>query len=280
MSHNHSSVLTKHIKKKAKQDVEQQQQQQQHITHSRRTMNLPTLEPRRDLPLHKIPELLAKITGTLSSTLSSSLSENKVHSSLNDRREQLFENYSDDSQTMSVNGILRFCSDLSIEPASYELLLFCFLCRAKQMYSLTKDEFFLGLKTLGNQIDNFFELRTILFNYQITSQEKEFYLWTYHYGLIDGQRNLTTQNAISLWRLFYSKDFDRPLIFDQWITYLEDEINNEIPKTITCDTWSIFPQFAKFIQLNGYEAYDDNEAWPCLFDGFVEFCQKTKSSLT
>lgn len=269
-------MLTKHIKKKAKQDVEQH-----HINNSRRTMNLPTLEPRRDLPLHKIPELLAKITGTLSSTLSSSSSsETKVHSSLNDRREQLFDNYSDDNQTMSINGILRFCSDLSIEPDSYELLLFCFLCRAKQMYLLTKDEFFLGLKTLGNRIENFFEFRQTLYNYQINSYEKEFYLWTYHYGLIDGQRNLTTQNAISLWRLFYSKDFEKPLIFDQWINYLEDEINNEIPKTITCDTWTIFPQFAKFLQINGYEAYDDNEAWPCLFDGFVEFCQKTKSSLT
>jgi DCN1-like protein 3 len=285
MSHNnHLSVSTKHVKKKAKQDATEQQSN--HIRHSYRQMNTTTtaLEPRRDLPLHKIPELLAKITGTLSSTLSSSLdtkqtfsssfsSSSNPNSNSNsiDRRLQLFKHYSNDDEIMSVDGILRFCSDLSIEPDCYEVLLFCFVCRAKQMYSLTKDEFICGLKTLGNHVDNLVDLRTTLFNYDVLPYENEFYIWTYHYGLIDGQRCVTTQNAISLWRLFYSKNIEKPQIFDRWLNYLEQDVNNEIPKTITCDTWTIFPQFAKFIQLNGYEAYDDNEAWPCLFDGFVEY---------
>ncbi|CAF1182437.1 unnamed protein product [Adineta steineri] len=266
---NHSSVLTQHIKKKFKKDSDQHQ-----IINSRHLyrpiMNPSTLEPRRDLPLHKIPELLAKITGTFSST------SDIKQSSLIDRHEQIFERYSNDHQSLSVNDILRFCYDLSIEPDSYEVLLFCFLCRAKQMYLLTKDEFLLGLKTLGNHFDSFIDIRTILINYNILLYEKEFYLWTYHYGLIDEQRCLTTQNAISLWRLFYSKTIEKPQILDQWLNYLENNTINEIPKTITCDTWTIFPQFAKFIQLNGYKSYDDTEAWPCLFDGFVEYLSKSK----
>jgi hypothetical protein len=272
MSHNNNNS-TKHVKKKVKQDATEQQSN--HIRHSYRQMNT-TLEPRRDLPLHKIPELLAKITGTLSSTLSSSSSDTKQSSISNsnsfDRRLQLFKHYSNDRdvELMTVDGILRLCNDLSIEPDSYEVLLFCFLCRAKQMYSLTKDEFLLGLKTLGNYVDNLSDLRTTLFTYDVSSYENQFYIWTYHFGLIDGQRCVTTPNAISLWRLFYSKNFPKPKIFDRWINYLDQDVNNEIPKTITCDTWTIFPQFAKFIELNGYEAYDDNEAWPCLFDGFVE----------
>jgi hypothetical protein len=277
MSHNnnnHLSISTKHVKKKAKQDATEQQSN--HLRHSYRQMNTTTtnttLEPRRDLPLHKIPELLAKITGTLSSTLSSTLDTKQSSSSSHsiDRRLKLFKHYSDDDEIMSVDGILRFCNDLSIEPDCYELLLFCFLCHAKQMYSLTKEEFILGLKTLGNHVDNLLDLRTTLFNYDILPYENQFYIWTYHYGLIDGQRCVTTQNAISLWRLFYSKNIKKPQIFDRWLNYLEQDLNNEIPKTITCDTWTIFPQFAKFIELNGYNAYDDNEAWPCLFDGFVE----------
>jgi DCN1-like protein 1/2 len=276
MSHNNNNNnnnnSTKHVKKKAKQDATEQQSN--HFRHSYRQMNT-TLEPRRDLPLHKIPELLAKITGTLSSTLSSSL-DTKHSTSLNsnslDRRLQLFKHYSNnrDDEIMTVDGILRLCNDLSIEPDCYEVLLFCFVCRAKQMYSLTKDEFLLGLKTLGNHVDNLSDLRTTLFAYDVSPYENEFYIWTYHYGLIDGQRCVTTQNAISLWRLFYSKNILKPQIFDRWLNYLEQDVNNEIPKTITCDTWTIFPQFAKFIELNGYESYDDSEAWPCLFDGFVE----------
>lgn len=278
-NNNRSSLSTKHVKKKVKQDT--REQQSNHLCHPYRQMNT-TLEPRRDLPLHKIPELLAKITGTLSSTLSSSLdtkpsssssssSSNSTGNSL-DRRLQLFKHYSNnhDDNLMSVDGILRLCEDLSIEPDCYEVLLFCFACRAKQMYSLTKDEFLLGLKALGNHVDNLPDLRTALFNYNVSSYENEFYTWTYHYGLTDGQRCITTQNAISLWRLFYSKNISKPQIFDRWLNYLEEDLSNEIPKTITCDTWTIFPQFANFIELNGYAAYDDNEAWPCLFDGFVE----------
>ncbi|UJR30058.1 hypothetical protein I4U23_017603 [Adineta vaga] len=280
MSHNNhpnqQSISTKHVKKKAKQDATEQQSN--HLRHSYRQMNptTTTLEPRRDLPLHKIPELLAKITGTLSSTLSSSGIDTKQNSSsnaiinLSDRRLQLFKYYSDDDELMSVDGILRFCKDLSFEPDCYEVLLFCFVCRAKQMYSLTKEEFLRGLKTLGNHVDNLLDIRTALSNYNISPYENEFYTWTYHYGLIDGQRCVTTANAISLWRLYYLKGIEKPLILNQWLNYLEEDIHNEIPKSITCDTWTIFPQFAKFIQFNGYEAYDDNEAWPCLFDGFVE----------
>ena len=295
MSHNNNnlSVSTKHITKKVKQDPPEHQSN--HLRHSYRQMNAATatLEPRRDLPLHKIPELLAKITGTLSSTLSSSSDTKQPSSSSSssssshcsnsiDHRLQLFKHYSNDhNEIMSVDGILRLCNDLSIEPDCYEVLLLCFVCRAKQMYSLTKDEFFLGLKTLGNHITNLLDLRTSLFNYDVSPYEKEFYLWTYHYGLTDGQRSLTTQNAISLWRLFYSKGIKKPQILDQWLNYLDQDVNDEIPKAITCDTWTIFPQFAKFIELNGYEAYDDNEAWPCLFDGFVEYqLEQRKTTLS
>ena len=251
--------------KKLKKDVE-------FGSYSNRTMNPPTLEPRRDLPLNKIPELLAKITGTFSSTLSSSDTKTSSHVSL-DRNEQLFEHYSSSHSIMSVNEILRFCTDLTLEPDSYEVLLFCFLCRAKQMYTLTKEEFLHGLNTLVNHWENLDDLRTALFHYDISSLHEAFYRWIYHYGLIDGQRCLTTNNAVCLWRLFYSKRIDKPRILDQWLNYLEN--NDEVPKSITYDTWTIFPQFARFIQLNGYASYDDNEAWPCLFDGFVEYHQKT-----
>lgn len=276
MSH-HSSLSTKHVKKKSKQDLNDQPSNS--LRNSSRPATTTALEPRRDLPLHKIPELLAKITGTLSSTLSSSDTKQSSSSSSStsastyssvDRRAQIFERYAE-GDLIPLDGLLRFCADLSLEPDSYEVLLFCYLCRAKQMYSLTKQEFLLGLKNLTNHFESLNDIRNSLISYDPSNEENQFYLWTYHYGLIDGQRCLTTANAISLWRLFYLKNVKKPLILDRWLTYLEQETKNVIPKTITCDTWTIFPQFAKFIQTNGYEAYDDSEAWPCLFDDFVEY---------
>lgn len=219
------------------------------------------LEPRRDLPLHKIPELLAKITGTFSSPF-------EIKSI--DRCEEFFDIYSNRTSTITVDGLLRFCSDLSLAPDSFEFLLFCFLCRAKRMYFLTRDEFVRGWNSLGDQIENLNEIRRHLIDFDVRKVQNEFYRWTFQFGLNEGQRNLTTRNAIDLWKLFYSKSKDKPMIFDRWIDYLEEDMINDIPKLITCDTWTIFPQFVEFIRLKGFHSYDENDGWPCLFDSFVE----------
>ena len=226
------------------------------------------LEPRRDLPLHKIPELLAKITGTFASSISSSTLENAGASV--DRAEELFLHYSHRTSRIGVDGLLRFCADLRLAPDSAEFLLFCFLCRAKEMYFLSRDEFLRGWKSFGEPMEHLDELRRNLIRFDVNSCREEFYLWTFHFGLNDGQRTLTTRNAIDLWKLFYSKDEAKPAILEPWLAYLEEDMIVDIPKLITCDTWKIFPQFAAFLQSNGFDSYDENDGWPSLFDGFVE----------
>ncbi|CAF1223174.1 unnamed protein product [Rotaria sordida] len=71
-----------------KQDDEQHQILNSH--NSYRQINSSTLEPRHDLPLHKIPELLAKITLIVSSNT-------KQLSTSIDCYEQLFKHYSDNN---------------------------------------------------------------------------------------------------------------------------------------------------------------------------------------
>lgn len=287
MSHNssrHSSAFIKHVRKKARKEATNRSGVRFPSTCKPTDSASQPLEPRRDLTLHKIPALLAKITGTCSSSISSEETKPTVSSLTSssssayvDRCRQLFRQYTDD-ELMSLDGLLGLCSDLSLEPDCYEILLFCFLCRARHMYSLTFEEFLLGLQTLGHSLHTLLDIRAALIDYRVSAEESQFYAWTFHYGLIDGQRCLSTANAVSLWRLFYSKDILAPDILDRWLTYLEHDVEHDTPKTITCDTWIIFPQLAKFIQSNGYDTYDDNEAWPCLFDSFVEYQQKLRSS--
>ena len=277
------SALTKHVRKKARRETTNWSSDRFPWTGKPTDSAAQPLEPRRDLALHKIPELLAKITGTCSlsilpdETKPAVSSPSSSSSACIDRRRQLFRQYTH-GELISLDGLLRFCSDLSLEPDCYEILLFCFLCRARHMYTLTCEEFLLGLHTLGPSLHTLLDIRAALIDYRVSSEENQFYAWTYHYGLIDGQRCLSTANAVCLWRLFYSKDIPAPEILDRWLTYLEDDDAYDTPKTITCDTWIIFPQFGKFIQSNGYDTYDDNEAWPCLFDSFVEYQQKVRSS--
>ena len=138
------------------------------------------------------------------------------------------------------------------------------------MYFLSRDEFLRGWKALGEPTAHLDELRRKLIQFDVKSCREEFYLWTFQFGLIDGQRTLTTRNAIDLWKLFYSKDAEKPAILEHWLAYLEEDMITDIPKLITCDTWKIFPQFAAFLQANELHSYDENDGWPSLFDGFVE----------
>ncbi|UJR16417.1 hypothetical protein I4U23_003319 [Adineta vaga] len=243
-THSSSSLVsTQHIKKKLKTGIDQ---------HS-----ILAIESECGLLIHKKPKIQTIISS-------------------NDRYEQIFELYSNDHKEICLDGILRFCQDIAIQPDSYEILLFCFLCQAQQMYSLTRKEFLHGLKALGIHIDHPHDLRKALIDYQILSNEKNFYSWTYQFGLIDGQRSLTTRNALSLWRIFFTKRKNELIVLNNWLNYLENIINSEVPQQINIDAWEMFPDFAEFIQLNGYESYDATQAWPSLFDQFVEYQKKIK----
>ncbi|CAF0823848.1 unnamed protein product [Didymodactylos carnosus] len=317
---NASSI--KHVKKKAKKDlyefnnttkklflhssqdssISQRNSLQQRTTnsllsrtHHHQHQQLPKtqLEPRRDIPIHKIPELLAKITCHISPSSDKYSSQQHTTNSaravqLSDQRiETLFESYCDHQATekvINIDGIIRFCHDLQLNPESFEILVLAWIFRAQQMYQFTHDEFIGGFKTM--KCDNINDLRTKLCTY--LEQEllindylfyKDFYSWTYYYGLdrSNGQRNLCINIACSLWRLIYSEVKQRPRILDSWLNYLEN-VQTHI-KFTTFDTWNVWPQFSKYIE-NNLDNYDDSEAWPCLFDEFVEYERQNKQQIT
>lgn len=69
--------------------------------------------------------------------------------------------------------------------------------------------------------------------------------------------------AILLWRLVFT--IHTPEILDKWLNFLEKHPNiRGIPK----DTWNMFLNFAETCDIT---SYDDTEAWPSLFDDFVEY---------
>ena len=58
-----------------------------------------------------------------------------------------------------------------------------------------------------------------------------------------------------------------PPILDRWIRVLQ---NHAHVRGIQRDTWNMFLNFCDAIG-NDLSVYDDNEAWPSLFDDFVEY---------
>lgn len=80
------------------------------------------------------------------------------------------------------------------------------------------------------------------------------------------QRILPLDMATSLWRLVFC--LREPPILERWISFLESSSSGirGIPK----DTWDMFLVLVETVGPD-LSNYDDTEAWPSLFDDFVEY---------
>ncbi|KAF9824621.1 hypothetical protein SFRURICE_004078 [Spodoptera frugiperda] len=184
---------------------------------------------------------------------------------------QLFDQYKDSLEdAILAEGIENLCNDLQLNPDDFKVLVLAWKLNASQMCRFTKSEFVQGLKNMKtesikgiqhklNEITN--ELK------RDTEHFKDLYRFTFKFGLdvSTGQRILPTDIAIVLWRLVFTNN--EPPILDRWLLYLE---KNPHIRGIPKDTWYMFLNFCEFIG-DDLSSYDDTEAWPSLFDDFVEY---------
>lgn len=97
---------------------------------------------------------------------------------------------------------------------------------------------------------------------------KDLYRFTFQFGLDaeEGQRSLQRDIAIALWRLVFTQD--TPAILEHWLDFLSE--NPSGIRGISRDTWNMFLNFTQAIGPD-LSNYSEDEAWPSLFDTFVEW---------
>ena len=215
----------------------------------------------------------------------------------------IFSQYRDLSKpdTILVEGIEQMCKDLDLMPDEFRVLVFAWKCDLRRMCVISRREFLQGMRTLN--ADNVKTLASRLTEtaYTLKTDEaafKELYRFTFGFGLeppshneSDGeaatsaesyygaevlQRSLSVEMAIALWRLVFSQSTPRLALIDRWLDFLyyhEDEIRG-----ISRDTWNMFLHLMKVIG-DDLSLYDDNEAWPSLFDDFVEYESDRQSQI-
>ena len=166
-------------------------------------------------------------------------------------------------------GIERLCNDLQLLPDDFKILVFAWKLNAQQMCQFTRDEFVKGLQSL--KVDSIQciqqQLPAIVKELQVNNEQfKDLYRFTFRFGLDvnSGQRILPADMAILLWRLVFT--IRKPPLLERWLKFLEIHHLRGIPR----DTWNMFLNFAESIG-DDLAAYDDAEAWPSLFDDFVEY---------
>ncbi|XP_005191447.1 DCN1-like protein 3 [Musca domestica] len=180
---------------------------------------------------------------------------------------KLFEEYKEPDEDMILaDGIERLCCDLNYQPDEFAILVLAWCLDASQMCRFTRSEFIEGLhKMRADTIETIrIRLEQTIETLKVDSEMfKQLYRFTFRFGLEPDQRILSLDMAISLWKLVFT--VHTPDLLSKWIHFLEQHPSiRGIPK----DTWNMFLNFSEQCDINNY---DDTEAWPSLFDDFVDY---------
>lgn len=183
----------------------------------------------------------------------------------------LFDTYKDpNEESILAEGIERLCLDLGLSPDEFKVLILAWKLDAGQMCRFTRDEFVNGCRSMS--VDTIRGIQSKL--PEIVSQVaaspdvfKDLYRFTFRFGLDSsiGQRILPSDMAVLLWKLVFS--VREPPILQRWLSFLE---THQHIRGIPRDTWNMFLNFSEAVG-DDLSMYDDTEAWPSIFDDFVEY---------
>lgn len=185
----------------------------------------------------------------------------------------LFEHYRDregSEDTILAEGIERLCADLQVSPDEFRVLVLAWKLNAEQMCRFTRTEFMQGCREMRVDSIRGIQARLPELVAELAVDPdlfKDLYRFTFRFGLdaAAGQRILPTDMAVCLWRLVFS--VREPPILARWLSFLE--LHPQV-RGIPRDTWNMFLNFSDAVG-DDLSSYDDTEAWPSLFDDFVEY---------
>lgn len=182
----------------------------------------------------------------------------------------LYEQYRDPHEDAILSeGIEKLCQDLEVRPEEFKVLVLAWKFGAETMCKFTRQEFVGGCKMLKASSVKSIQAKFPEMLQEVGDPEKfkDLYRFTFKFGLDSeiGQRILPADMAVGLWKLVFSER--EPPLLGRWLDFLEKHPNvRGVPK----DTWNMFLNFLEAVG-DDLSTYDDTEAWPSLFDDFVEY---------
>ncbi|KAJ7258086.1 defective in Cullin neddylation protein 1 [Mycena haematopus] len=214
---------------------------------------------------------------------------------------QLFDKYKDpDGDEISVDGTIRLCQDLDVDPEDVVLLAVAFELKSPRVGEWNRPGWLEGWKSIG--CDSIPAMKTALPRLrtklgQDSAYFQKVYNHTFEFAKQQGQRSISTETAQAFWALLLphgmaggalahidaSGDVDmsggsgkgsgsggwKSEYVDWWFEFLQEKGGKGVSK----DTWVMFHDFVRTIDAR-FEAYDEEAAWPSTIDDFVEYARE------
>lgn len=196
---------------------------------------------------------------------------------LESKLDALFDQYRDLTEdSILADGIENLCADLGVRPDEFCVLVLAWKFQAETMCRFTRAEFVGGCNALGVSDIAGIQGRFLEMVKEVEDKEsfKDMYRWAFRFALDSecGQRTLPLDMALGMWCLVFSEN--KPPLLAHWLEFLE---GHRCVRGITKDTWDMFLNFLESVN-EDFSSYDDTEAWPSLFDDFVEWAKEQKNS--
>jgi len=210
---------------------------------------------------------------------------------------QLFEKYKDpDDGDITVDGTIKFCEDLEVDPEDVVLLALAYELKSKQIGKWTRQGWIDGWKSIGaDSIQSMKSALTRLRN-QLGSDLSYFqkvYNHTFDFARSEGQRSLGVEFAQALWSLLLPHGFlggalahvplrdsdndsnmdGREGFKEEYIEWWFEFLAQKGYKGVSKDTWVMFLDFIQSIDAE-FSTYDTDDAWPSTIDDFVDYAKK------
>jgi len=199
----------------------------------------------------------------------------KKEGSVSEKKLQaMFEHYIDEnSDTIRVNGVMKFIEDLGLPAEDVVLLVIAWHLKAKEMGTFSKEEFTGGFRALG--LDTIDKIRDRLDDFRAELKVQKTFTEIYNYAFQfyrepDKGRSIDVTTADSLIGLLLPEG--RHIKQIRQFLKVQSEY-----KVINMDQWMSILEFSRVIDEN-FTNFEDDGAWPTLFDSFVVWSKQSVGS--
>eukprot|EP00298_Acanthocystis_sp_HF-20_P004248 c14591_g1_i1.p1 GENE.c14591_g1_i1~~c14591_g1_i1.p1 ORF type:complete len:269 (-),score=88.44 c14591_g1_i1:122-928(-) len=185
--------------------------------------------------------------------------------------EALFSQFKEPNEDkIGVNGLVKFCEQLEVDPSDIIMLIFAWKLKATVMCEFTHSEFIEGMSQIRADSIETLKSRIPSLKSEIDDETtfKSFYNFSFTYSRDPGAKSLGIETATALWSIILVGRWKH---LDLWNKFVLEQYKHSISK----DTWTMLYDFIRDVG-DDLDKYDAEGAWPVVIDEFVQFAKKTK----